>query len=250
MRKIDVWFGDSWTIGSELLNNARPIEQAEFRHYFKKHNQYFPNRNRAQNPLDSYAALVSKHRNAEYMNFASAGGSYQYAYFQMCEWWSKRMYDADAEYTFWMQTMPDTRSFGIDHDFVRHHFLGIDNTFDQTKTNPAFSAYEAQTILNSVYTFCKMLNIELKLVPLWVGHNVLAEMNIVPDDVWISTPNKNMLSMIFGDNVFADGGVDTKDLTVEQIQSIIEQYDFIQPNLCHPNKQAQAAIAEYIIKNI
>lgn len=250
MRKIDVWFGDSWTIGSELLNNATPLEHAELKHYFKKHKQHFPNVDLAQNPLDSYAALVSKHRNAEYMNFASAGGSYQYAYFQMCQWWSKRMYDTDAEYTFWLQTMPDTRSFGIDNDFVWHHFLGIDSTFDQTKTNPTFSAYEAQSTLNSVYTFCKMLNIELKLVPLWVGHNVLAEMNIIPESVWISTPNKNMLSTIFGDTVFADGGIDTKDLTVEQIQSIIKQYDFIQPNLCHPNKQAHKDIAEYIIKNI
>jgi hypothetical protein len=250
MQKVDIWFGDSWTIGSELANDFSPLEHAELKHYFKQNKHSFPNVDLAQNPLQSYPAFVSQHRDAGYINYASAGGSYQFAYFQMCRWWSSKQYNNNIEYTFWLQTMPATRSFGINNDFEWHHFLGIDNTFEQTKTNPEFSIYEAQTMINSMYTFCKMLNIEFKIVPLWIGHNVLSEINIVPDHVWISPPHKNMLSDIFGNNIFADGGIDTKDLTIEQIQSIIKQYDFIQPNLCHPNKQAHMDIAEYIIKNI
>ena len=249
MQKVDIWFGDSWTIGSELSTNDTPLEHAERKHYFKQNKHLYPHVNLAQNPLKSYPAHVSKHRGAEYMNFASAGGSYQFAYFQMCNWWATNQYNNNTEYTFWLQTMPPTRSFGIDNDYVWQHFLGIDDTFDNTKTNPAFSSYEAQSTVNSIYTFCKMLNIDLRIMPLWTGHNVLPEMNIVPDYVWIAPPNRNMLSDIFGSNIFADGGIDTKDLTIEEIQRIICEYEYIQPNLCHPNEQAHTVIAEYIIKH-
>lgn len=249
MERIDIWFGDSWTIGSELPSN---LSSSEIRTFTKTG---FPNfRDNTQNPIDSYPALVSKHRGATYQNFGIAGGSYEFAYFEMCNWFANNKFNDKNEYTFFLQTTASTRGFGIDYNYKRHHFQGIKQysrgkllDFQKSKNLPEFADFDANMILNSIYCLCKANYIKLKIIPLWTGMNLVPEVNIVPDSKWISPAHTNMLQHIFGDNVFPDGGIDTTLIPNEEIISTIGQYDYIAPNECHPNKEAHKRIAEYIL---
>lgn len=252
MERIDIWFGDSWTIGSELPSN---LTSSEIRTLSKTG---FPNlRDNTQNPHVSYPALVSEYRGAKYQNFAIAGGSYEFAYFQMCNWFANNKFNDKNEYTFFLQTTASTRGFGVDYNYKRHHFQGIRQfsrgkllDFQKSKNLPEFADFDANMILNSIYCLCKANYIKLKIIPLWTGMNLVPEVNIVPDNKWISPAHTNMLQQIFGDNVFPDGGVDTTLIPNEEIISTIEQYDYIAPNDCHPNKEGHKRIAAYIISTI
>lgn len=249
MERIDIWFGDSWSIGSELPNN---LTLSEIRTLTKTD---FPNfRDQTQNPFESYSALVSQHRNTTYQNFSIAGGSYEFAYFQMCNWLANGNFNENNEYTFWLQTTATTRGFGIDYNFKRHHFQGIRQfsqgkllSFQKAKTDPEFADFDANMMLNAIYNFCSSNYIKLKIVPLWTGFNIIPEVNIVPQGKFLQHPSSNMLKNIFGKNVFPDGGIDTANIENEDIIKQIEQYDYIAPNVCHPNKHGQKRIAEYII---
>tara|TARA_R110001592_G_scaffold198706_4_gene447037 strand:- start:1870 stop:2640 length:771 start_codon:yes stop_codon:yes gene_type:complete len=249
MERIDIWFGDSWTIGSELQSN---LTSAEVRTLNKTG---FPNfRNNTQNPLISYPALISEQRGTTYQNYAIAGGSYEFAYFQMCNWLVNGNFNNENEYTFWLQTTAATREFGIDYNFKRHHFQGIRQfsrgkllSFQQAKSSPEFADFDANMMLNAIWTLCKANYIKLKIVPLWTGMNLVPEVNIVPNEKWIAEPNSNMLQKIFEKNVFPDGGKDTATMENEEIVEQIQKYDYITPNDCHPNKSGHYAIAKYII---
>ena len=249
MQRIDIWFGDSWAIGSELPSR---LNSAEIRTLSKTG---FPNlRDNTQNPQESYPALVSEQLGTTYQNYAISGGSYEFAYFQMCNWLANGNLNDDNEYTFWLQTTAATRNFGIDDNFKRHHFQGIKEfsrgkllNFQQAKSLPEFADFDANMTLNAIWTLCKSNYIKLKIVPLWIGMNLVPEVNIVPQGKWIADPNTNMLQNIFGKNVFPDGGIDTSDIDNEHIIKQIQQYDYISPNDSHPNKQGHKRIADYII---
>ena len=252
MERVDIWFGDSWTLGSELQSN---LTSAEVRTLQKT---TVPNlRNNTQNPFLAYSYLVSKHRGATYQNHAIAGGSYEFAYFQMCNWYTKKQLNSDNEYTFWLQTTAASRGFGIDYNFKRHHFQGIKQfsrgkllDFQRAKGSPEFIDFDANMILNAIWNFCKANYIKLKILPLWTGVTLLPELNIVPEGKFFESPTTNMLKNIFGENVFPDGGLDTVDMENEQIIKQIQQYDYIAPNDCHPNKLGHQRIAEYIINKL
>ena len=252
MERVDIWFGDSWTIGSELQSS---LTSAEVRTLQKT---TVPNlRDNTQNPLLAYPYLVSYHRNATYENHAIAGGSYEFAYFQMCNWLTKGNFKSENEYTFWLQTTASSRGFGIDYNYKRHHFQGIRQysrgkllDFQRAKGSPEFVDFDANMILNAIWNFCKSNYIKLRILPLWTGVNLLPELNIVPDGKFFESPNTNMLKNIFGENVFPDGGIDTADIENEQIIEQIQQYDYIAPNDCHPNKDGHQRIAEYIINKL
>ena len=252
MERVDIWFGDSWTIGSELQSN---LTSAEVRTLQKTN---IPNlRDNTQNPFLAYPYLVSYHRNATYENYAISGGSYEFAYFQMCNWLANKKLDSENEYSFWLQTTAASRGFGIDYNFKRHHFQGIEGfktdnllDFQKTKGSPEFVDYDANIILNAIWSFCKANYIKLRILPLWTGVNLLPELNIVPEGKFFESPNTNMLKNIFGENVLPDGGIDTADMENEQIIKQIQQYDYISPNDCHPNKDGHQRIAEYIINKL
>jgi len=252
MERIDIWFGDSWTIGSELPSN---LTSSEIRTLSKTG---FPNlRDNTQNPHVSYPALVSEYRGAKYQNFAIAGGSYEFAYFQMCNWFANNKFNDKNEYTFFLQTTASTRGFGIDYNYKRHHFQGIRQfsrgkllDFQKSKNLPEFANYDANIMLNSIYTLCKANYIKLKLIPLWIGFTVVPEVNIVPQRNWMADPTKNMLQDIFSKNVFPDGGIDTTNMSTADIINEIQGYDYIAPNDSHPNKEAQNTIAEHIITTL
>lgn len=252
MERIDIWFGDSWAIGSELPSK---LNSAEIRTLSKTG---FPNfSDNTRNPQESYPALVSKHRGTTYQNFAITGGSYEFAYFQMCNWFANNKFDDQNEYTFFLQTTASTRGFGIDYNYKRHHFQGIRQfskekllNFQKAKGLPEFADFDANMMLNAIWTLCKANYIKLKIIPLWTGMHLVPEVNIVPHSKWVSTPDKNMLQDIFGDNVWPDGGVDTVNMPHAEILEQIQQYDYIAPNDCHPNKEGHKRIAEYIISTI
>lgn len=251
MDRIDIWFGDSWTIGSELQLD---LTMSEIREYKKT---TIPNlRDDSQNPFLAYPYLVTEYRGNKYENYAVSGGSYEFAYFQMCNWYNNNKMKSENEYTFWLQTTASTRGFGIDYNYKRHHFQGIKNyqsgplhDFQKSKGLPEFSDFDANMMLNAIWSFCKSHYIKLRIVPLWTGINLLPEVNIVPNGKFMCDPNTNMLKDIFGENVFPDGGVDTSELSNIDIIQQIHQYDYISPNECHPNKDGHKRIAEYIINN-
>ena len=252
MERIDIWFGDSWTIGSELQSD---FTQAEIREFSKSSVPNF--RDKTQNPFLSYPYLVSKHRKTVYENYAIAGGSYEFAYFQMCNWYANNKFRQDCEYCFWVQTTASSRGFGIDHDYKRHHFLGIKQyhrgellDFQRAKGSPEFVDFDTNMMLNAIWNFCQSHYIKLKILPLWTGVNLLPELNIVPPEKFFNHPASNMLKNIFGENVFPDGGIDTTDMANDEIIEQIRQYDYIASNDSHPNKQAHERIAEYIINRL
>ena len=252
MERVDIWFGDSWTIGSELQSN---LTSAEIRSYNKT---TIPNfRDNTQNPFLSYPYLVSKHRGTTYENYAIAGGSYEFAYFQMCNWYTKGNFKSENEYTFWLQTTASSRGFGIDYNFKRHHFQGIRQfsrgkllDFQRAKGSPEFVDFDANIVLNAIWHFCKANYIKLKILPLWTGVKLLPELNIIPEGKFFEHRSTNMLKNIFGENVWPDGGIDTADMENEDIIKQIQQYNYIAPNDCHPNKEGHERIAEYIINKL
>ena len=71
MNKADVWFGDSWVIGTGLYDEIYQQDKSktpELHYQELKHTGRFPNLTRDwSHPEYSFASLTSKERDVEYM---------------------------------------------------------------------------------------------------------------------------------------------------------------------------------------
>ena len=194
MERIDIWFGDSWTIGSELQSD---FTKAEIREFSKSTVPNF--RDKSQNPFLSYPYLVSKYRKTVYENYAIAGGSYEFAYFQMCNWYANNKFRQDCEYCFWVQTTASSRGFGIDHNYKRHHFLGIKQyhrgellDFQRAKGSPEFVDFDT----NNTDEFITYLGQETKLLYDYVLFFFLSQ--LIQYLIFLKLFLENIQKLLFG----------------------------------------------------
>lgn len=248
---IDLWFGDSWVIGSELAV-----------HYGKSDfsSKFFPTMKHKldDNPYEcearpdlSFAGLVSKKRKSIYFNFAIEGGSYNFAYYQLmqfCKKYKSRLSDV----TVFLGTTGQTRDFALDllnieHHFIPHVFKDIHSRFEDKKSDIKFSIYDSTVVLNAFYQACYYYNLKLVIIPIWCIFEEKTQIYAVPDDAWLIPRNRTIVE----ETIFQDYPMSNIEPESENHNSLLSshrQNKYIYPCLVHPNKEGHEKIASRIIE--
>lgn len=179
MSKIDVWFGDSWVIGTGLYDEIFQQDKSmtpELHYQRLKQTKQFPNLTRDwSHPEYSFASLTSKRRGVDFINYAFPGGSMEFQLYNMAKFF-KEVYQPDIEYTFFFCVSGTTRAFFIDDIEYKHYHVHpngqlskeSNHNFLTDKWNtPFFFEYNNTRVLNQVMFLCKNYNIKLHLIQTW-----------------------------------------------------------------------------------
>lgn len=228
---MDLWFGDSWPLGSEL-GNYRDIFDTNI----------FPNvKVGRDNPLKSFPHHVSKYRKQPYINFSSGKTSIEYALNQLIKF-CKTSYVPNTQYTAFLCTTAQNRGFGwsntLDKEF---HYCNTQN-----KTQHDLFIYDSIIAINSFYTTCCMYNIECFIIPIFCNLILPTECEslILFRDRLLT--NTSLVEETFKIKFIEDSlhYVPNNQLTHE----LCSQYDWITPNVIHPNVMGHKKLAYRFIE--
>jgi hypothetical protein len=238
---IDLWFGDSWVIGSELGE-----------YYGKKtlSKKFFPAHHENCRADLSFAKLVSDHRDSVYFNFAIDGGSYNHAYYQLVKFCKKHKNLTNA--TAFLCTTGQTRDFALDffdeqHHFIPHVFRSPDTRFDLHKSDLKFSLYDSTVILNSFYHACHYYGIRLIIIPIWCIFEENRHVYSIPDENWLIPRDQNITSMTIFKN-YPISNMEPQSGEPDALLANHKQNQYIYPCQLHPNTEGHKKIASKIIE--
>ena len=81
MNTVDLWLGDSWTIGSEL--NLTSKQEVLKGLPTAKVSKRIPHVSDSANPMLAYAGIISQEQNRKFYNFGKSGGSFQFMLYEL-----------------------------------------------------------------------------------------------------------------------------------------------------------------------
>ena len=256
MSTVDLWLGDSWTIGSEL--NFTNKEHRSHGVYTAKASKRIPHAPDAANPMLAYPGIISQEQNRKFYNFAKPGGSIQFMLYELIRY-IKNFHKPDVQTNVFVQTTGQMRWFaGQSFTTNGHHQTGWGVTIvDDLLTNqitgwqkqegfesietekslqdisdvPDYSVYNTTIALNSIYSLCEQYNFNLKIIPVWVEFEIFKQANLIPEHIWMLPPDKTVL----------------EEVTGKKYLEIKSDPDYVVANgFGHGNKQTHKLIAEYI----
>ena len=257
MNTVDLWLGDSWTIGSEL--NLTSKQEVLKGLPTAKVSKRIPHVSDSANPMLAYAGIISQEQNRKFYNFGKSGGSFQFMLYELIRY-IKNFNNPDTQTNVFVQTTGQIRWFAgqsfttighhqtgwdvtlVDdltspHSITRFQNIAVENVRDYEKTlkdigeEPDYSIYNTTIVLNNIYSLCKQYNFNLSIIPVWVEFEMFDQVNLIPDDVWLLPHNKTILEEVTGKK-FLD--------ILDDPKYIIEE------SLGHPNKETHKLIADYI----
>jgi hypothetical protein len=271
---MDLWFGDSWVIGSELglsvFNNdfdenqslkQRAVMVAIKRNGTAKYdkdggklivssyNNYdslnfdrniFPNVvDGLDNPLKAFPAHVSKYRNQSYINFAMGGSSIEFSYHQLVKFCSKNAADLTSnneKHTAFLCLTSPIRDFGIDHR--NNEFYHWNNT---NLKSPDYTAiYDSIMAINGFYTTCKLFNIECFIIPIFRDLEI-PDNEVFKELILFETSILSYISLL--ELTFKEKLVPGVSVNLD-----FSKKEWIEPNYSHPNEKGHEQLASKLIE--
>jgi len=173
-----LWFGDSYTVGSELGHFYGDFEKDKYNDkiFYMDSIQIHKHR-----PDMAFPILVSKELELDYIVLGHSGASIQKLQFTLIDF-LKQKFNSDKKYIaiFALPTQY-SRCFYIDEKGL----VISEPDDDILKHQIRFGKYEITMYINSIYTMCKTYNIEPYFLALWSKLDILENYNIVPDENWI-----------------------------------------------------------------
>jgi len=235
MKNIDLWFGGSYLLGSELA-----IYYNEYTLNLPNHRFVRPHRDR---PELAFPHLVSQARNADYINFGRGGaalGWQLYSLIQFC----KNELTSDCCYTAFFSLPFAERTFLIDNNGDHHH-IHIPE-WDGHHTYLEFVTYDTTLVLNQIFLMCIQHNITPHFFPELRSFKINKEVNIVPKSAWLLSPDTCLVneSWDLKKDVYSWRSI-TEILSK---QSVFLKY--IKPCGNHPNLYGHRVIADKILEEL
>lgn len=218
---VDLWFGDSWPIGTELGSPNDSIDKS-----------IYPNAKLGvDNPMLAFPQHVSNHRQHPVINFARGGSSLDFALYSLMSF-CKNTYDSGKTYTAFLCLSEQARGFGISGVLNKHFHFGRGSP----KSKFDLYIYDSMIALNSFYLICNKYNIDLKIIPIFSNFDfpaILSNIQFIEEHNWVC--HESITYLTFGEHMRdADGNMD------------FDKY-WIRPNEMHANAVGHKIIADKII---
>lgn len=244
MSDIDLWFGDSWVIGSELWNTTPKRETPK---------KIFPWRGLGDNPYHAFSTLTSFARQRTFYNFAKTGGSSHFALYNLISF-LKNNYKDSNKYTAFLCLTGETRNFSINlNDEMLHYNINFtdehrdEGILNEYKFDPGLSVYENTLTLNYFNTLCQQHDIELIIVPLWTTNFIYDRVNTIPENNWLLTEN-TLVELSFGKK-FTDILCRLDNRKILYLDDKIYNKYFT-PSIDHPNTEGHKMLANTLLEKL
>lgn len=228
---MDLWFGDSWPIGSELGTRTDTFDE-----------QIFPNAVLGRdNPLKAFPHHVSGWRNQSYINFARGASSIDYALYQLITFCTTS-YKSSERYTAFLCATAQNRGFGISAS-LNKEIIYCNN---ENKTQYDLFIYDSIISLNCFYSVCVAHNITCYIIPIFcdlILPSSLQNTILFKDSI---LTNSSLVEETFGIKFIEDAFTYIEDK--HHGSGTCARYDWIRPNLMHPNAQGHKKLAYKLIE--
>lgn len=242
---MDLWFGDSWTIGEELKNAPDPYDRS-----------VFPNvSDKIENPFKAFSTYASTQRNKEYINFAKSASSIDFALYNLLKISAdntaedfqtiKEKIKGDAgPHTAFLCLTAQVRGFGIDYPIIkhRHYHTSIRKSVHSTEI------YDSLVAINCFYSVCKNSNIDCVIIPIFTDLVIPKEFEHIVLFESAVLSKTSLVELTFGEKLIDDNLYNNKELTETEIYEHLQQKDWIQPNKCHPNMIGHKKLAYKLVE--
>ena len=232
--EIDLWFGDSYTVGSELA-----YHYGEYRLNNPAHR--FVNTERERPDL-AFTHIVSSVRNKEYINLGSSGsaiGSQLYKLIKFC----KTEYDGSKSYTAFFSLPISDRFFKINNN--GEHIIGNgSDCSNYTIMDIDYVKYNTTITLNTIYLICKEFNIKPWFFSQLLPIEVFDELDLIPPENWLIPKDSWLLKEAWGLNEPVLKWRWLRTVMNPPVQFV----EYVKPCGNHPNIQGHEKIADLIIQ--
>jgi len=239
---LDLWFGDSWTIGSELAQ-----------HYggFTGDRTPYPNMHDNARPDLAFPTLVSRARQYDMINFAQDGGSYAYALDQLMRYAKNNCIDGCDVF---LCTTGQTRDYGVcditrkEQHFLPHVLREVSDRFVAQKSETRFATYDTTVLLNAFYNTCEMHGAVLHIIPVWCGFEAHEDLLDIPEHHWLYPRDKKLIDKSFYvDKQFPISNIEVESESTVNIFTELFGNEYIAPCMLHPNPVGHGLIAKEIL---
>ena len=232
---MDLWFGDSWVIGQELGLDISNIDKS-----------VFPNVEPGDNPLHAFPTLISKHRKAEFINFAKSAASIEYALFQLVKFCTanhENLINSAGSHTAFLCLTAQIRGFGINYLTGKHlHYF---NNYRKSKDDT--EVYDSIMTVNSFYSICKLYNIDCVIIPVFCDFLIPEEFrHLTLFDSALLT-DVSLVEETFGEK-FIDIKIHETSMSENDFYLLLSSKDWISPNIMHPNIIGHRKLAYKLIE--
>lgn len=232
---IDLWFGDSYTVGAELSFHYGLYELNDPRHRFVR-----PLRDR---PDLSFPHLVSTQRNNDYINFGHGGASIEWQLQQLLLF-CKNEYKPENEYTAFFCLPFQTRRFLLKNQDSGHIWVSKRGFWHNNKDLETIE-HTTTLVLNQLFLLCKQYNIKMYFMPIYCYIDIISSVNILTDDVWLVSKDSTLVEEAWGLYEPVKTWRDVKD---RRSNSIFMENVFPCDN--HPNLVGHQRIADLILAKL
>jgi hypothetical protein len=232
---IDLWFGDSYTVGSELVYHYGEYTLNDPRHRFVR-----PLRDR---PDKAFPHLVSSTRGNDYINFGHGGSSIEWQLQQLLLF-IKNEYKSENEYTAFFCLPFQTRRFMLKNQGTGHVWISKRGFWTDSKDLETIE-HTTTLALNQIFLLCKQYNIKMYFMPIYCYIDVTDSVNIVPDDVWLIDRNSTLVEEAWG---LLEPVKTWRDVKQRQNNSIF--IENVSPCDNHPNLVGHQRIADLIVTRL
>lgn len=218
---VDLWFGDSWPIGTELGSSTDSIDLS-----------IYPNAKLGiDNPMLAFSQHVSDHRQNKLINFARGGSSLDFALYSLLSF-CKSKFDPKINYTAFLCLSEQARGYGISNLLKKHFHFSRGNP----KSKFDLYVHDSMVALNSFCLICKNFGIDLKIIPVFSNFEFPEQfdnINFIEDHNWVC--KESITYLTFNEHMCNDKG------------EVDFNKHWIVPNEMHANAYGHKMIANKII---
>lgn len=229
---MDLWFGDSWTIGEELGQHTDTFDLNIFPHAVVGRD----------NPINAFPTFVSKHRKQPFINFAKSASSIEFSLHELIKFCTSRR-DPSEKYTAFLCLTAQIRGFGIDYLTNKHlHYF---NNFRKSVAETAI--YDSIIAINSFYSICKMYDIECIIIPIFCDLIIPKELEyliLFSDSLLL---DKSLVELTFGKPLIESRIYESGE-TENNLYRRFSLEDWIYPMEMHPNLHGHKKLAYSLIQ--
>jgi hypothetical protein len=178
-----LWFGDSYTVGSELTFEHSESVDAQSKLFFK--DRICVERNR---PDFAFTTLTSNKLNEDFLILGSSYKSIQGMEIDLVDYIKQGVApNATAIFCF------PTQYKRCDYIDYKKNLIRGKGDKHILRHQARFSEFETTFTINSIYSMCITHNIKPYFISLWSSLDLMPEYSIVPDDVWLLPYNRTLV---------------------------------------------------------
>jgi hypothetical protein len=234
MNKIDLWFGDSFVVGSELAELVGDYTLGAF----DIHPHCRPYRDR---PDLAFPHIVSTARQTPYINFGRGGSSIEFQLQQLTNY-CKNNIIKDKEYTAFFCLPFQSRGFFIDKEGQHQHVRLSEKT---TQIEIAANNYRTTILTNHLYLLSK----EYGITPWFMSIVTIIELDdsldIIPKECWFIPKDSCLVNEALDLNI--EKHIHYVDLMRTE-NSLFQKY--VYPCELHFNLVGNETISNFILRQL